>query len=543
MRRGLLPLRGRADDADRDADRGTVLILTLVLVIVGGLITGGLLQFAEAMVRVRPPLDRRTDGAEAIRSATRMAITLQRDMGPRGCFTTAGGVNWNINGYNVNTNCTTLSTFQTGAGRYGLIVTSNRATDVNAAGPTGGVVADIDGPLFLNSGRVDGAAAGLMVRNADITYSSFTSPSQPTARYRLGASANLPCSDATLSTGDAFRSGVSQVNGTTYSHTHSCVPEAWWQRAGDNPGTGWVYPRLPQLPTFERPGPQATIGGCNVYYPGRYLGATPLVLDGGTHYFASGIYYFERPITITNGARVVFGEGRFGGCVADADAAFASTAPRSHEITGKGATLLLGAGSSLTVQNSSVQFNRRVSTSANRGSEGMSIRTINTGRATADVEIPSDQVMLPDGTTVPVASHSIRPSSISPPVSYAASTLNPTGNAVTVTLSGSSINTNRFIVDGQIFVPNARIAYTTTGNQYGLRVSGGMVTSALTMSLASLPTSPSTNYQLGVVTEFIQRKVQMVSRATVDGRVLRSTSQIEVHVDKSYAINLWVVDL
>lgn len=534
-------LRSRLNDEDED--RGSILILTLVLVIVGGLITGGLLQFAGAMITVRPPLDRRTDGAEAVRSATRMAITMQREMGPRGCFTTASGVNWQINDFTVNTSCNTVSTFQTGAGRYGVVITSNDPAALQLAGPTSSAVADIDGPVFLNAGRVDGAAAGIMVRNAEITYSSFVSPSQPANRYTSPTNVVVPCTEPTLSTNDAFRSGTSQVNGQAYNHTHSCVPDAWWQRTGDNSGSGWVYPRLPQVPTFERPGPQSTIGTCNVYYPGRYLGSTPLVINGGNHYFASGIYYFERPITIQGGARVVFGEGRLAGCVADADAAFSVTAPRSHEITGKGATLLLGAGGSLNVQNSSVQFNRRVSTSANRGSEGTAIRTVNFGIATPAVEVPADRVQLPDGSTVAVASHSIRPSASSPPVSYTSSTLTPANTAVTVNLTGSSIGTNRFVVDGAIFTPNSRVQVTTTGNQYALRVSAGIVASGLRLGLGQLPTSPSSNYQVGVVTEFIQRRVIMVSRATIEGRTVRSTAQLEVHVDRSYAINQWVTDL
>ncbi|MSV57673.1 MAG: hypothetical protein F2909_03605, partial [Actinobacteria bacterium] len=341
-----------------ERDQGSALLLVLILMVVGSVIAIGLLTFTRVLLDTRPALHEQNSAAEAVKSGTRMAITLQRDFGPSACF--AASANWSINGYNVNSTCTTVTSYTSGANRYGTITTLNSGTTTNITTPSwaGAITTALSGNILINAGT---ATAPLS--------SNFTN------------------------------------DGST---SWTSIAKQWWQLAGDNPtGSVWNYPQLPQIPSFERPGSQASIGTCSLYFPGRYLGTTALTLTSGTHYFASGIYYFERPLIITGGAQVVFGEGSYGGCAVDAQAAYASTAPKSHEITGKGATLLLGSGATLTVQESSVRFNRRVSTSTTRGSEGVSIRTVNFGQSNTAVVIPADTVLLPDGTTTAVASHSI----------------------------------------------------------------------------------------------------------------------------------------
>lgn len=534
--------RGRHDRAGTRADdRGSILVITLALVIVGSMVVVGIATFASALVHNRPPLDRRNNAAEAVRSGTRMAITLQREYGPRGCF--AASVGWSLNGSSVTTTCATVGTpYVTGSGRYGIIATSNRPGDTNVSGyGASGALKDIDGPIFLNAGKVASTNTDLLEKGGDITYSSYTSGFTALNRYTNPANAVVACTDPTVSTGDTFPATTSAINGTAYTHTHSCVADPWWARAGDNPtGAGWTYPKLPQLPTYERSTPAAS-GTCTIFYPGRYLLGGTLTLTGN-NYFASGVYYFERPIVVSAGATVTFGEGRYSGCSTDADAAFASGAPRNHEITGKGATILLGKTANITVTNASVRINRRLSTSQNRGSEAISIRTVNFGMTTADVEVPVDQVVLANGTTVAVNLHSIKPNALNPAVMYSGSTLTPASYAVDVQLNGSSSSTNRFIVDGYIFTPNAKLRVSSNVATYQLRLTNGMVASSVQLGLRYLPSSPSTNYQTGVLTEYIQRRVKLQSSTTVNGRTVVSTATLEVHMDKSYAINSWVVD-
>jgi len=466
-------------------DRGSALILVLVLVTVGGLIAVGLLEYARAVIATRPALHDRNASAEAVKSATRMAISMQRDVGPRECF--ASSASWTLDGFTVDTSCSTLSSYTTGRGRLGLVLTAHGGSVQSAGFPTWstGSIGDV----FVNTGT------------------------------------------------QTATSGESRVSGLWTSTT-----ARWDQRVGDSTdGTSWSYPKLPQVPSFERPGAQATIGTCQVYFPGRYLGTAALTLNGGDHYFASGVYYFERPLVITGGARVVFGEGRFGGCSVDAQAAYASTAPRSHEITGKGATILLGSGAAVTVQESSVRINRRVSTTATRGSEGVAIRTVNFGRSDTGVTVPSDVVMLADGSTVPVASHSVLPSANAPAAVYRTSTLGPTGWAFDIRLNGTSATSNRVLVDGYVFVPNSGVRITSTTSTWALSLPNGVVATSLSTSLPSAPVT-ATDFRVGLESETIQRRVALVSTAVADGRSATSTAIVEVNSDRSYAINYWVLD-
>ena len=481
-------------EKDHEEDHGSALLMVLILMTVGSIIAVGLLTYTRVLLDTRPALHEQNSAAEAVKSGTRMAITLQRDFGPSACF--AASTNWSLNGYNVNSTCTTVTSYTTGANRYGTMTTLNSGTTANISTPAwaGTITAALSGNVLVNTGT-----------------------------------ATLPLSSSLLNDG---------------SNIWSSIAKQWWQLAGDNPtGSSWSYPQLPQIPSFERPGSQATVGTCSLYFPGRYLGTTALTLSGGTHYFASGIYYFERPLIITNGAQVVFGEGSYAGCAVDAQAAYATTAPKSHEITGKGATLLLGGGASLTVQESSVRFNRRVSTSTTRGSEGVSIRTVNFGQSNTSVVIPADTVLLPDGTTTPIASHSIVPVANATPVSYVSSTLVPSTTwGVDVRLNGTISTSNRFLADGYIFVPNTGVRATSTSSAYEFGMTGGVVSTKLQLALSLAPSKGLSAFKVGVVSQTIQRKVRLAVSTTDGSRHAVSTAIIEVHADKSYAINSWVVD-
>jgi len=475
-------------------DAGSALLMVMVLMVVGGMIATGLLAYSQAVIRARPALHERIAGAEAVKSGTRMAITLQREFGPTDCF--APTASWTIANTAVTATCTSLSNYTTGRGRLGTVITANAGTTANLVTPTwaGSLSQAVTGDVTINTGALGTSSSQQMVRGV----------------------------------GSAFTWSTSNMG--------------WWQLAGDNSGTSWTYPYLPQIPSYSRPGSQASIGSCTLYYPGRYLGTTPLTLTGGTHYFASGVYYFERPLVITGGAQVVFGEGLYAGCAVDAQAAYATTAPKSHEITGKGATLLLGDIATLTVQESSVRFNRRVSTTSTRGSEGVAIRTVNFGQSNTSVTVPADVVLLADGTTSPVATHSIIPIANSTPVSYRTSSLAPsTAWAVDVRLNGTSVTSNRFLADGYVFVPNAGVRVASTTATYAYSATSGTVATRVQHNLSLAP-STAGNYATGIVSTTIQRKVRLTVTANSAGHSATSTAVMEIHSDRSYAINSWVID-
>ena len=161
--------------------------------------------------------------------------------------------------------------------------------------------------------------------------------------------------------------------------------------------TGKIW--LPNLPVhgLNRRSPEGnqmptSFPVCTVYFPGTY--SDQVVLDGPT-YFASGIYYFENEVRIEGGASVVVGLGGVQGCTNDQEAIFyAENAPGTHNMSGLGATWVLGAEGRVVVDNSngsdlSLHFNKRYVAPGDAGdapSEDVSIVSVN-------------GVLAPDGVT------------------------------------------------------------------------------------------------------------------------------------------------
>lgn len=519
-------------------DEGSIMLIVLVTVIALSTVVLGIASFAGTVVRVQNRSTPATNAIQATDGALRMAITMARDNGPSACFT--GSTTYRLNGLDVAVTCDTEAVYSTGSGRLGVITTSNATNTTNLAGRGSGFTKDISGQVFYNAGDVRGTNSDILVRDAEITYSRYTTTNTRVNRYRLGSGSGVACTDPAVSTTDTFAQGVSSLDGRSYTHTHSCTTRPWWEFAGDSlDGAPRVYPPLPPIPAFSRTGSLASSGTCRVYYPGRYSGATRLILDGGRHYFASGVYYFERDIEIRNGARVVVGEGRLPGCSYDAEAAVLPTAPRAHEITGRGATILLGGNADIVVTNSSLEINRRVSTSGTRGSEGVAIRTINAATATNAVEIPEDRVRRSDGSTQSLADHSIQIRPTSPVVRYTPSGLGTSTRAIDVQLNGSAVSTNRFVAEGYVFTPNTGVRVTGTTRPYRLWMNGGVVAANLTLNLSQAPQS-SADWLVGATSNVVQRKMTLTATATENGVTRRSSAVIEVHQDRSTAVNSWL---
>ena len=246
-----------------------------------------------------------------------------RAVGPSKCF--APTSNFTFNGIAVTVTCTTTQVYETGSGRLGLISTSKLALDSEHRRP-GHRLRQGDRwrrvrqrrPAHGRDGghpRQEQRHRGVDLRIGGDTAAPATSSARSLA---CRPDPNLGDCSAALAT-DGFGIGVTFA-GESVTRTTECAHAVVVisRRSGLD---GSPLLTLPRLPTFERPGSQSTIGSCNLYYPGRYLGSTPLVLSGGNRYFASGIYYFERPLQITDGVpTIVLGEGRTRGCSFDADA-------------------------------------------------------------------------------------------------------------------------------------------------------------------------------------------------------------------------------
>ncbi len=555
-------------DVEPRRDEGSVLPMILALMVVGSLSVVALLTFATTLFTNRPPIEVRDRTFWTAKSAMSMAMTLQREYGPDGCYQSTDA--FALNGFTANLTCTpTGNYFGTGRGRFAVITTGNTPGVTQLAGRgAGAAIKPITGDVLVNGGTFGAATTDLGVSSAgagvvsDVLTSNFASAASPVARYLDPAIVPPSLPAATDCTNPSVVPSMAFPNPGT-SWTPTCQTQPWWELAGDlNTSGTYDYPELPPLPAYLRPSvPQATIGSCNVYFPGRYT--TALTLGAGRHYFPSGVYYFENVLTLSPGAELVAGEGRWDGCTFDAEAAFAPTAPNFHAITGKGATILLGSAGRIVANNAELIINRRVSDSTSRGTETVAIRSVNfrttPHAAPAAVEVPDDVVYIGDvyeptntacnaslSTTLCLqraADHSVRATPTAPVVRYTASTLSPTDTIISITQTGGTASSNQFVTDGYVFVPNSRVLLTGGGNtDYRLRLSAGLVASSLELGYDQMP-SVTENWYLGVLDEPIQRQVDLfVSVTAPNGQRTVSRAIMEVNIDESYAINGWTVD-
>ena len=228
-------------------------------------------------------------------------------------------------------------------------------------------------------------------------------------------------------------------------------PTDWLADVTPASETGKVW--LPTLPVHglnlrSSGGTQMPAGfqTCRVYFPGTY--PDPVVLDGPT-FFTSGVYYFENEVRVKGGASVVVGGGATPGCTTDQEAVFyAENVPGTHNMTGLGATWVLGAAGRVIVTNDaavSLKFNKRYVEESDLGglpSADVSIMTVNgvAGGAdyvTSDLEVP---LSLAGAGSVPATSQGYVPSVLTPGWSaVGAPTASPTTPARPTVTAGPGI--------------------------------------------------------------------------------------------------------
>jgi hypothetical protein len=527
---------GQLNGETNDSERGAALVLALVVLVVGSLIVSALVIFVTADLRTLPTVRRRTNQSEALKAGIRTSINSQRDFGPTACFARTSTVT--INGVAVTTTCTEGTPVIVGASLYGVVLTSQRPGSVHLAGDGAGVALPITGPVFLNGGALSPLTNDIAL-SAELTLSSATSPTALAARYSApGDPTPMACDDPGRSPSLVATDQFAQPGG----HAVRCQVAPWWAVVNDASGRPG-FPALPPMPTSARTDVPFAYGatGCKVFYPGRYIGSAPLILNSGNYYFASGVYYFEHPIQITNGAKVIIGSGPISdrGCVTDAVAKAMPGAPANGEISGRGATLIFGAAGALSVQGDGTRLviNRRIASSSNTASEGASIRFVSTGVASSDVDIPEDVVRLPDGSTVPVTGYSIPPvKKKDPAIQYLGSTLVhddialgvQTGNATSVTIGGT------------VHAPQARVVLAGAGASPIIRLRGGVVATELLATLTGTPAVGA--WLVGSTPNVVQRQFTLTAVGTVGGRERRSVAVFELNKAGAYALNSWTLD-
>jgi hypothetical protein len=338
--------------------------------------------------------------------------------------------------------------------------------------------------------------------------------------------------------------------GDPFPGSGASPPDAWQSETTTDATDGKIW--LPHLPSralnIRSPAGHLMPAGypaCRVYFPGTYIDPITITSSVPT-YFTSGVYYFTRPVRISGAANVVFGAGTVEGCTSDQEAAFYATdAPKVHNITGMGATMVMGETGRLTVDTAtagasiSVVVNKRYVAPQEAGvlaSAGISVMTVSgamSGGSSTDLVVPSQldvpRSMVAGSPAVPFENQGYNPSTLIPG--------SPTPNPV-VSVDLTDNRTVQVVIPDYIAVPQGTVSVSTsaaaTANK-NIRIDGGVVAAQLLVS-ANRPAQLT----MGLINPVVQRVLQIVSvSAGSPGAV--STAIVQVNENGAYAVNSWEV--
>lgn len=328
-------------------------------------------------------------------------------------------------------------------------------------------------------------------------------------------------------------------------------PAAWQSETTVEATDGKIW--LPHLPmralNIRSPAGHLMPTGypaCRVYFPGTYIDPITITSSVPT-YFTSGVYYFTRPVRISGAANVVFGAGSNEGCTSDQEAAFYATdAPKVHNITGMGATLVLGETGRLTIDTATagasinVVVNKRYVAPQEAGvlaSAGISVMTVN-GTLSSGT---SSDLTLPGLLAVPRSMVAGSPAAPFESQGYNPSTLVPT-TATPAPVVSVDLTDNRpvaVVIPDYISAPQGTVSVSAStaaaATNKNIRIDGGVVAAQLLVSA----TRPA-QLTMGLINPVVQRVLQIVSvSAGTPGAV--STAVVQVNENGAYAVNSWEV--
>lgn len=338
--------------------------------------------------------------------------------------------------------------------------------------------------------------------------------------------------------------------GVPFPGSGGTPPDAWQNETTTDATDGKIW--LPNLPTralnIRSPAGHLMPAGypsCRVYFPGTYIDPITITSSVPT-YFASGVYYFTRPVRISGAANVVIGAGSVEGCTSDQEAAFDATdAPKIHNITGMGATMVFGDTGRLAVDTTTagasirVMVNKRYVAPQEAGvlaSAGISVMTVN-GTLSGGV---SSDLLIPGQLDVPRSLVAGSPAVSLESQGYVPSTLVPTTATPTPVVS-VDLTDNRpvqVMIPDYISTPQGTVSVSSNAAgvaNKNIRIDGGVVAAQLQVSA----TRPA-QLTMGLINPVVQRVLQIVSvSAGSPGAV--STAIVQVNENGAYAVNSWEV--
>jgi hypothetical protein len=343
--------------------------------------------------------------------------------------------------------------------------------------------------------------------------------------------------------------------GSTFAGNGGPDPTAWFTGATvDSTGNKVWAPRLPAH-ALNHPANAGYMmpvwaGNCRVFFPGTY-NSSVTISDATPTFFASGVYYFESSVTFTGSANVVIGEGASEGCTDNQDAAYnAINAPTNHNISGLGATFVLGAAGRLIVNDTgstgtgpSVVFNTRLVDPTDVGSaasKNVSIISVNgtyVGPGVgADLVLPGLQVpksLVAADTPADAVSTGYLPSTLVP-------ALEPPTETPIIDINLSTASTAKLFVPGYVAVPQGRISVAVApgaGAGKEVQLVGGVLAAMFTQTVDV----PAIN-NLGMINRVVQQTFKLTSTTTTGKPKVTSVAIVQINDYGEFAVNSWVTE-
>lgn len=513
-----------------ERDRGSIVILALVLVIIGSLIVLPLLTYASTVLKSNSVVQTKTTRVEAVEGGIRVAMSEPTELytacagtgptTPRNDLATLKGPGLPL----MRTSCRKISDGRTnkpGEQRYALTTVQVGSQLMNPA-------AD---PLDPTRPELDGTIASVWCTS------------------KLAA-VPVPCGRPYPGNGNATTTAWQADIAQTSTTSKVFVPFIPPPDSDPQPSTGFV------MPSWHPP--------CRLFFPGTYN--DDVTISGSTPaYFVSGIYHFKKTLRITGGADVVVGTGPALGCV-DSDSTAVLSAvdasglyPNRRQVdgaSGVGGTFVFGAGGRLVIDNTtsgnvSLVMNRRLqaSTKPEAVMNDVSIVTVNgvtTGGVTTALDIPGQLNVPPSqvrsSVTEPAAhgytastliSTATAPASCAPPAVFAAT-------CPVIDINMSSAASVKVVVPGYVATPQGTVMVSTaSGAATNKNVSfgGGILAAQVAVS----PVRPA-SLQAGVVETVVQRTFKVQTTTTEGLPKVTATAIVQVNESGGYAINSYTVE-